>query len=119
MPKLGMEYSDCAKRIKRIQVNPGHPRGKVNIINSLKNQCRLAEGESSLKELERECALSKSGSSFTGAGNKQIGICMKFNCINRNDKCDECIKGSAYSIRNAGKTISAYSKNAELGGLNA
>ena len=72
-PKLGMNYSDCAKRIKRIQNNSGHPLAKRNIIDSLKNQCRLAEGNSAIKELERECAFPKRSSSFTGAGNKQVG----------------------------------------------
>jgi len=73
MPKLGMEYADVAKRIKRIQFNPGHPKAKQNLINSLKRQCRLAEGESAYKELERECAISKEDSSLPGAGHKQIG----------------------------------------------
>jgi len=73
MPKVGMPYSDVARRIKRIQVNPGHPEAKRNLINSLKNQCRLAEGDSALTELERECALSKKESFLSGAGNKQSG----------------------------------------------
>lgn len=71
--KLGMSYSDVARRIKRIQANPGHPEAKTNIINSLKNQCRLAEGNSALKELQRECTLSKRSFFLTGAGNKQVG----------------------------------------------
>lgn len=74
MPKVGMSYSEVATRIKRIQSNPGHPQAKANIINSLKNQCRLAEGESALNALESECSLNhKRIHSFTGAGHKQVG----------------------------------------------
>ena len=70
--KVGLSYSDVARRIKRIQSNPGHPQAKANLINSLKNQCRIAEGESVLTELNREC--SSEGSFFTGSGTKQCGI---------------------------------------------
>ena len=73
-PKVGMGYADVSRRIKRIQSNPGHPQAKTNLINSLKNQCRIAEGEPAMKELERECALTKTGSFLTGSGNKQMGI---------------------------------------------
>lgn len=72
LPKLGMSYAECEKRIKRIQVNPGHPEAKANLINSLRNQCRLAEGESALTDLDKNCH--KEGSAFSGAGPKQIGI---------------------------------------------
>lgn len=70
-PRLGMRFNDCARRIKRISANPGHPVAKANIINSLRNQCRLAEGESALKELD---TIHKKGSTFMGAGSKQIGF---------------------------------------------
>lgn len=73
--KHGMAYSDVSRRIKRIQSNPGHPEAKQNLINSLKNQCRIAEGNSAIIELERECANTKSaGYSLTGSGTKQVGI---------------------------------------------
>jgi hypothetical protein len=68
-----MNYSDVARRIKRIKsATTGNAQAKNNLIASLKNQCRLAEGESALKELERECA--SSNSIFSGAGNKQTGF---------------------------------------------
>lgn len=73
-PKIGMNYSDVAKRIKRIKSSPMHLQSKLNLIHSLSNQCRLAEGESSLKELARDCAFNKTGSTFSGAGNKQTGF---------------------------------------------
>jgi hypothetical protein len=72
MPRIGMYYDDVARRVKRIQKNPGHPEAKRNIIASLKNQCRLAEGEAAQTELERECALTQA-SFLTGGGNKQCG----------------------------------------------
>jgi hypothetical protein len=68
-----MRYADVVSRIKRIQRNGGHPQAKENLIKSLKNQCRLAEGERALKEIERECAPENSVHSFSGVGNKQIG----------------------------------------------
>jgi len=95
--KLGMCYSDVAKRIKRIKSSPMHPQSKLNLIHSLSNQCRLAEGESSIKELAHECAFKKTDSTFSGAGNKQTGACFKFDCSNRDKFCDECFRGSAYS----------------------
>jgi hypothetical protein len=72
-PKIGMRYDDCAKRIKRIARNGGHPQAKRNLINSLVYQCRLHEGESSLTELAHDCASIKLDSIFSGGGNKQIG----------------------------------------------
>lgn len=95
-PKLGMRYNDVARRIKKLQKNPyGTKLDKIRLIDSLANQCRLAEGESALCELERECAL-KQGSSLTGAGNKQLGACLRFDCANRDKLCNVCIKSSAY-----------------------
>ena len=74
--KLGMAYADVARRIKRIaSAKGGNVQAKANLIKSLANQCRLAEGESALKELERECISSNQKDSiFSGAGNKQTGI---------------------------------------------
>ena len=73
--KLGMYYKDVAPRCKRILKNPGHPEAKANLVNSLKNQCRLAEGEGAKAELDRELSHThKSLSTFSGAGNKQTGF---------------------------------------------
>lgn len=73
-PKIGMAYDDVARRVKRIRKSAqGDPEAKGNLIRSLKNQCRLSEGESAIIELERECAMTKEGSAFSGAGHKQIG----------------------------------------------
>lgn len=72
-PKVGLKYEDCAKRIKRIARNPGNPQAKSNLINSLVNQCRLYEGESSLKDLAHDCAFVERDSVFSGGGSKQTG----------------------------------------------
>ena len=75
MPKLGMHYDDVARRIKRISQTPGDINKKTNLINSLKNQCRLAEGEKSISELDRQLSsrIIPSSQSFSGNGTKQIG----------------------------------------------
>ncbi len=73
MKKIGLGYDECAKRIKRITKNPGHPEAKHNLVESIKNQCRLSEGEASKIELERECALAEKASFFSGTGNKSCG----------------------------------------------
>ena len=114
--KLGMRYSDCAKRIRRISHNPGNVRAKLNLIHSIRNQCRLAEGDSALKELDVEAfSTHKRSSDLTGTGTKQLGVCCKFDCVNRDKECSECIKGSAYSSKKL--TGSATIKNA-VGGKN-
>lgn len=114
-PKLGMNYSDVSRRIKRIIHTPGHLPSQLNLVKSLRNQCRLAEGDSALKELDAEAFSKHKGSpDLSGAGTKQIGICCKFDCVNRNKKCDECIKGSAYSIKTlCGSALTK--KNADKG----
>jgi len=74
-PKLGMHYQDCATRCKRIIRNPGHPEAKTALVNSLRNQCRLNEGERAQAELDKELSHAhKSLSTFSGAGNKQTGF---------------------------------------------
>ena len=73
-PKLGMHYQDVAGRCKRIIRNPGHPEAKAALVKSLRNQCRLNEGERAQAELDRELSHThKSLSTFSGAGNKQPG----------------------------------------------
>jgi hypothetical protein len=71
LPKVGMHYDDVVKKIKRFQKLPNPDKARV--IDSLANQCRLAEGQAAQTELERECALTQA-SFLTGAGNKQIGF---------------------------------------------
>jgi len=74
-PRLGLGYSESATRIKRIIRNPGHPEAKANLIGSIRNQCRLAEGNSAVAELDKEVLSGKTDSlSLTGKGNKQVGI---------------------------------------------
>ena len=74
-PKVGLGYSEVAQRCKRILSNPGNPKAKENLINSLRNQCRIAEGEKSISELDKElCSTKPSSRCLTGAGNKQTGI---------------------------------------------
>jgi hypothetical protein len=90
---LGMGYSDVLRRTKRILGNPGHPEAKMNLVNSLRNQCRLAEGEKALCELDKELSENlQNSAALTGAGNKQTGICMRFNCENRDKSCRDCIR---------------------------
>jgi hypothetical protein len=75
MPKIGMRYEDVSKRCKRILRSPGDVNYKRNLLGSLANQCRLAEGEKAIIELERDLSLTKKSSqSFSGAGPKQTGI---------------------------------------------
>ena len=75
MPKVGMSYQDVNKRCSRILRNPGDTQKKAHLVGSLRNQLRLAEGESALNELDKElCSTRSSGlRSLTGAGTKQIG----------------------------------------------
>ena len=94
--QVGMSYSDVSTRCKRILRNPGNVQAKVNLINSLQNQCRLAEGEKAINELNSELFVNPSSRSFTGAGHKQLGVCMKFDCKNRDVKCDECYRLGNY-----------------------
>lgn len=73
-PKIGMSYKEAATRCTRIMRNPGHPEAKANLINSIKNQCRLAEGEKSLNDLNAELSAKHTSSpTFSGAGTKQTG----------------------------------------------
>ena len=71
-PKIGMHYEDCARRIKRIARGKGNPIAKCRLIESIKNQSRLNDGEGAVTELEKECQSNKS--SMSGTGNKQCGI---------------------------------------------
>jgi hypothetical protein len=89
-PRIGMTYEQVKKKLMG-------PLGKnFRTRDSLLNQCRLAEGESATKELERESAFSEKGSAFSGAGSKQIGCCMRFDCLNRDKKCGLCYRWSNY-----------------------
>ena len=62
----GMDYSDVAKRIKRITKIPDYP-AKSNLINSLINQATIREGERAKLSLQKESL------SFSGRGSKQCG----------------------------------------------
>lgn len=72
-PDLGMSYEQVKHRIKNY--DSINRFGKTGIKNSLRNQLRLAEGESALNELDKELSSIKSDRvhSLTGAGAKQIG----------------------------------------------
>lgn len=64
-PKLGMRYDDVRKRVKRIsKVNT---QAAENLMNSLRNQARLCEGEGAVREIDRELT-------FTGNSNRQSGF---------------------------------------------
>ena len=94
--KLGMRYSDVRKRVMRINSSPkGHPKAKENLIGSLLNQARLGEGQKAAEDIARE--LNGSPTVFSCSGNKQLGACFKFDCVNRKLSCSECLKGSKYS----------------------
>ena len=74
-PKLGMTYSDVSKRCKRILKSDGIHYSKLRLVQSLRNQCRLHEGERATRELDNELSnYEKSVPAFSGAGNKQTGI---------------------------------------------
>ena len=74
-PRLGVTYEEAKTRCKRIWKNGGHPEARMALINSIRNQCRLAEGEKALTELDKEISADKTSSlSLSGAGNKQTGI---------------------------------------------
>lgn len=67
-PKIGMKYEQVRTRMKK------YDKEKASILkNSLFNQVRLHEGDSAVKELSKEFSETRPRS-FSGAGNKQIGI---------------------------------------------
>ena len=75
-PKLGMRYGDVRTRVKRIMTAPGHPQAKANLVSSLVNQCRLAEGEKAIIELGRDLSsatVKERSHALSGAGSKQTG----------------------------------------------
>ena len=96
--KLGMRYEDVRRRVKRISLNPRIAQGnKERLVGSLLNQVRLGEGETAQDEIRGEIAtIDKGSSSFSGRGNKQVGCCMRFDCINRDAKCNGCYKWRSY-----------------------
>lgn len=118
MPKVGMEYSDVARRCHRIaHSKTGDPTAKTRLINSLRNQCRLANGQEALHHLDKEINASPT---FSCAGNKQVGCCMKFDCVNMSTaKCNTCFKFDGYRparpVKSAGKSP-ALSLSAGQGG---
>ena len=65
--KVGMRYEEVRKKSKRFQ-----KLGAENVVNSLINQARLGEGEDAAFEIAKE--LTTHTRSFSGAGNKQVGI---------------------------------------------
>ena len=71
LPKKGLYYSDVAKRINRIKNISGNEQAKLNLISSLRNQCRIAEGDRAVAELDNETNFHSV--SFSGRGNKQTG----------------------------------------------
>ena len=68
-PKLGMYYDDVRARLKRYKTVKTNPYLK----ESLKNQAVLHEGAGVRNELDEEFERG-SQRSFSGMGNKQIGI---------------------------------------------
>lgn len=78
LPDLGLHYEDVRDKLKKYESVKTNPWLK----NSLKNQARLAEGEGVLRELDDEFDgdSSRVGISFSGVGDKQVGI--------GNGKCD-------------------------------
>ena len=67
-PKVGMTYEQCKEKLRRLSKDQA-------LRNSILRQCQLAEGEKAQKELEKEFSYKSNRShSFSGAGNKQVGI---------------------------------------------
>lgn len=71
-PKLGMYYEVARKKAKHFaSLKAGNKALQQNIVKSIINQSRLCHGEGAAKEIEKELSGVRS---FSGAGNKQIGI---------------------------------------------
>jgi len=96
--KLGMRYEDVRRRVKRIITAPtGNKEAKSRLVDSLLNQVRLGEDETAQNEIAGEIAnMHKRSSSFSGAGNRQVSCCMKFDCENRDDSCNDCYRWNCY-----------------------
>ena len=72
-PDVGMSYEQVKHRLKKY--DSINRFGRKEIKDSLRNQLRLAEGESALTELDKELSSNshKRVLSLTGAGQKQLG----------------------------------------------
>ena len=64
-PRIGMHFEDVRQRVKRIS-KVQSPQA-LNLMNSLRNQARLAEGEGAVQEIDKEIM-------FSGNSNRQSGF---------------------------------------------
>ena len=73
-PDIGMSFKQVKDRISRY--DSINRFGHTQIKDSLKNQLRLAEGEASVKELDKELSSNRSSGPqvFSGTGAKQTGF---------------------------------------------
>ena len=72
-PKIGLRFDNVLTRVKRLERD--ERAGKVkdkslkeNLKKSLLNQCKLCEGESAVREIEKEI------NPFSGSSNKNSGF---------------------------------------------
>jgi plasmid maintenance system killer protein len=95
-PKVGLRHKYVRDRLKKY--DSVNRFGNTQIKQSMINQVRLAEGEGAAKDLETEFSHKhkKVKEVFSCAGNKQVGICMRFDCSNRGIKCGVCVRNSEY-----------------------
>lgn len=99
-PKLGIYYKEAHQRLSRIsKIENPNVEYKQRLTQSLLYQTSLAEGEGAKSELMKE--FTEKPSSLSGAGCKQTGFCIKYDCINRETRCNRCIKYSDYEVQHA------------------
>lgn len=72
-PKIGLRFDNVLARVKRLEKDDraGKVKDKLlkeNLKKSLLNQCKLYEGDSAAKEIEKEI------STFSGSSNRNRGF---------------------------------------------
>jgi hypothetical protein len=97
-PKKGLNHSYVRERLKKY--DSVNRFGNKRIKDSMINQVRIAEGEGAARDLEVEFSKPPKivKDVFSCAGNKQLGLCMKFDCLNRDLECGECFNNNKYKV---------------------
>jgi len=69
MAKIGMDYEVVKKKVKHFsKLKAKNIDMQTNILNSLRNQCKLRDGEKALIELDKECGFDNNNHSVSRLG---------------------------------------------------
>jgi len=101
LPKVGLHHKDGLEKAKRFAKMPFKPAEKVNLVNSVVNQVRLAEGDKSAKSINKEIAGDMNSSSWHDNPKARpqgfvVNICLKECKFQGTNVCEDCIGNCMY-----------------------